>query len=138
MPEKKSPLVVADTNVLVSALIGKVLRVFLDKLKQNKFELVFSEETYEELILVLKRPKFKKYINKTDIEEFKELLTFHSQLVAPKEKIEDCPDLKDNIFLECAIVKPVDYIVSGDPDLLNLNPFRGIPIIKPAEFLKLI
>ena len=29
-----------------------------------------------------------------------------------------------------------DYIVSGDDDLLALDPFRGIRVIRPAEFLR--
>lgn len=29
-----------------------------------------------------------------------------------------------------------ECIVSGDADLLVLNPFRGIPIMKPAAFLE--
>ena len=27
-------------------------------------------------------------------------------------------------------------IITGDADLLALNPFRGIPIVTPAEFLR--
>jgi putative PIN family toxin of toxin-antitoxin system len=122
----------------VSALIGKRLRTFIDKLKANKFELLFSDVTFDELSIVLKRPKFKKYLSSTDIKEFLELLTLHSHFVTPEENIEACRDQKDNIFLECAITKPVDYIVSGDPDLLVLNPFRNISIISPNEFLKIL
>jgi predicted nucleic acid-binding protein len=29
-------------------------------------------------------------------------------------------------------------IVSGDADLLALDPFRGIPIMRPADFLEWI
>jgi predicted nucleic acid-binding protein len=29
-----------------------------------------------------------------------------------------------------------DLIVSGDNDLLALNPFRGIPIVAPANFVQ--
>ena len=37
MAEKSLPHVVTDTNVLVSALIGKSLRQLLEHLKENKF-----------------------------------------------------------------------------------------------------
>jgi predicted nucleic acid-binding protein len=30
----------------------------------------------------------------------------------------------------------VDLIVSGDADLLVLDPFRGIPIVSPVIFLQ--
>ena len=136
MPEKRFLLIVADTNVLVSALIGKRLRFFFEMLKDCKFELIFSEETLAELVSILKRPKFNKYLSLDEIDMLRELLSFHSQLVTPTERIEDCRDPKDNIFLECAVIKPVDFIVTGDPDLLILNPFRNIPIITPYEFSK--
>lgn len=138
MPGKKCPLVVADTNVLVSALIGKGLRAFLERLTENKFKLCFSEQTFEELFTVLNRPKFNPYLSQNDIREFRELISYHAELVSPKETIHQCRDPKDNIFLECAIEKTVDYIVTGDSDLLILHPFRGIPIIKPEEFFKIL
>jgi predicted nucleic acid-binding protein len=31
-----------------------------------------------------------------------------------------------------------DLIVSGDADLLALNPFRGIPIVTPATFVQAV
>jgi predicted nucleic acid-binding protein len=41
-----------------------------------------------------------------------------------------------NKFLELALSGDADCIVSGDRDLLVLNPFRGIPIIAPRDFLE--
>lgn len=49
--------------------------------------------------------------------------------------ITDCRDVKDNKFLELAATGRADYIISGDQDLLVLNPFRGILILTPREFL---
>jgi putative PIN family toxin of toxin-antitoxin system len=134
VPGKRPLLVVADTNVLVSALLGKRLRLLFEKLKECKFELVFSEETLAELITILKRPKFERYLTPDDINEFSKLLSFHSRLVVPTDRIKDCRDPKDNIFLECAITEPVDFIITGDHDLLSLNPFHNIPIITPHAF----
>ena len=44
-----------------------------------------------------------------------------------------CP--KDDKILELAVNGHADYIVTGDDDLLPMNPFRGIATIRPAEFL---
>jgi len=41
-------------------------------------------------------------------------------------------------FLEVAVAANADYVVSGDAALLRLNDHRGIRIVKPAEFLKLL
>ncbi len=138
MPGMRLPLIVADTGVLVSALTGKSLRPILIYLRDNRFRLVFSEVTLEELVYVLKRPKFKKYFTTKDIQDFLFFLNFHSTVAIPFEKINDCRDSKDNIFLECAIAGEVDYIVSSDSDLLILTPYRGIPVIPPRKFLKLM
>jgi predicted nucleic acid-binding protein len=46
-----------------------------------------------------------------------------------------CRDPNDNQFLALAVAAEADVIVSSDKDLLVLNPWRGIPIVTPAEFL---
>jgi len=132
------PLVVADTNVLISSLIGKRIRPFLAALKQGKFELLFSEDTFEEILLVIQRPKFRRYFTEDDSDEFTDLLKIQSHFTEPAVYITDCRDSKDNIFLECAVAGNADYIVSGDPDLLELNPYKNIPVISPAVFLNFL
>ncbi len=58
-----------------------------------------------------------------------------AELIKLTEVIIDCRDAKDNKFLELAASGKADFIISGDEDLLVLNPFRGIPILTPGEFL---
>ncbi len=50
-------------------------------------------------------------------------------------QIVECRDPRDNMFLELAVSCTASAIVSSDPDLHLLHPFRGIPILSPAEFL---
>jgi putative PIN family toxin of toxin-antitoxin system len=59
-----------------------------------------------------------------------------AELVTVRERIAVCRDPKDNKFLELAINGRADLIVSGDIDLLALDPFRGIPIVTPAGFVR--
>jgi predicted nucleic acid-binding protein len=47
-----------------------------------------------------------------------------------------CRDPRDDKFLEVAVHGRADAIVTGDRDLLDLNPFRGIAILTPAEYLE--
>ena len=49
-------------------------------------------------------------------------------------KISECRDPKDNKFLELAVAGNADCIVTGDKDLLVLNPYCGTKIISPANF----
>ena len=59
-----------------------------------------------------------------------------AELVAITERIAACRDPKDDKFLELAVNGQADLIVSGDADLLALNPFRDIPIVTPATFVQ--
>ena len=44
-------------------------------------------------------------------------------------------DTKDNKFLELAVNGKADYLISGDRDLLILNPFQEISILSPQAFM---
>ena len=46
-----------------------------------------------------------------------------------------CRDPNDDMVLERAMVSGTQFIVSGDKDLLVLDPYNGIRIVTPAEFL---
>ena len=47
----------------------------------------------------------------------------------------DCRDSKDNHYLELALAAGVIAIVSGDENLMVLNPWRRIQVLRPTEFL---
>ena len=58
-----------------------------------------------------------------------------SEFVDPQEDItavEADPD--DDKFLEAAVAGGVDYLVSGDGHLLDLDSFCGIDIVEPRMF----
>ena len=44
-------------------------------------------------------------------------------------------DPTDDRILECAVAAVAEVIVSGDSHILSLGNFRGIPIMRVAEFL---
>jgi len=58
-------------------------------------------------------------------------------LVEIQAPIRACRDPKDDKFLELAVDGRADAIVTGDGDLLDLHPFRGIAILMPADYLNL-
>ena len=62
------------------------------------------------------------------------LAEFERSMIA--ERITACRDPTDDKFLELAVNGGADLIVSGDGDLLALNPFRDIPIVTPAAFVQ--
>jgi uncharacterized protein len=50
------------------------------------------------------------------------------------ETIDAYRDSKDNFLLELAVSSNANYLITGDKDLLELNPFRNTLILTPAEF----
>ncbi|EDZ66664.1 hypothetical protein NOC27_3344 [Nitrosococcus oceani AFC27] len=51
-------------------------------------------------------------------------------------RVAACRDPKDDKFLNVALNGEAEIIVTGDADLLTLNPFHEVDIIAPAAFLK--
>lgn len=49
-----------------------------------------------------------------------------------------CRDPYDDVILALGLAANVDFVVSGDGDLLALNTFQGIAIVTPTEALRLI
>ncbi|MCG2722582.1 MAG: putative toxin-antitoxin system toxin component, PIN family [Thermodesulfovibrionales bacterium] len=129
---------VIDTNIWISFLIGKLLAGLDDYILDGLLEVVISDEQLEEITTVLKRPKFRKHFSADDIEEFLSLIYKTSVIVEIHHTIKDCRDEKDNFILETAIRGKADYIVTGDKDLLVLNPYRGKKIIGFREFEDII
>lgn len=128
---------VLDTNALVSRLLvpdsipGQAVRKAVED-----GEILMSESTLYELADVLGREKFDAYVSIQDREEFLRILGRIAETIPILQAVHECRDTRDNHILEVAINGQAQFIVTGDDDLLVLNPFRGIPIIKPADFLK--
>ena len=57
------------------------------------------------------------------------------EIVEVVQRIQASRDPDDDKFLEVAINGRADVVVSGDGDLLELNPFRGIAILSPAAYV---
>ena len=60
-----------------------------------------------------------------------------AHVVVPLTIIQVCRDPKDNRVLEAALAGNVDYIVSGDKDLVDLGVFEGIPVVRAAGFTEI-
>ena len=80
-------------------------------------------------------PKFNKYFNEGQKENFFLSFIEVETLVSPNIKIMECRDFKDNMFLELALFSKAHYIITGDQDLLIMNPFREIPILSSQDFI---
>ena len=125
---------VLDTNVLVSALAfpGSTPRKAFD-LAIAQGSILASEETILELHRTLRRPKLARYFSRAEQDAF--LAIFANEVTLVTERIVLCRDPRDDRFLELAIAGAASRLVTGDRDLLILNPFRNIRIMTPAALL---
>ncbi|MBU4457100.1 MAG: putative toxin-antitoxin system toxin component, PIN family [Nanoarchaeota archaeon] len=127
---------VFDTNVIVSALLfeqSRPAQAFFCALQQE--ELLLSTDLVNEISRVINREKFDRYVSQEQRDQFLIALVQTGTLIEITEAIHVCRDPKDNMILELAVSGQANAIVSGDDDLLMLNPFRGIPILSPTAFL---
>jgi hypothetical protein len=131
--------VVLDTNVVVSALIGKGNpKRILELIFSGKANVCLSEETFAEYVEVLSRPKFIRYPEFTEaaVATLKNLRAL-SAFVEPTRKMNVCSDPDDDKFLELALEAKATYLITGNTKHFPSEPYKGIRIVSPAEFLKL-
>ena len=130
--------IVFDCNVIVSAMInGKSTSGRAFDIVLNPHHIITSEKCLEEIARVLNREKFSRYFSAEEAVIFLEVFRDAVVIVTPSEAISACRAPKDDMNLEAAVTGEADYIVTGDPDLLVLSPFRQILILPPHEFLLL-
>jgi uncharacterized protein len=123
---------VFDTNVLVSALLlpDSKPRQALD-LAIHKGKLPLSFATLAELYGALNRKQLRRYIDEEDARTFIAALTREAQSIDITVQIKACRDPRDDMFLELAISGGATQVVTGDKDLVTLNPLRGVQILPP-------
>jgi putative PIN family toxin of toxin-antitoxin system len=127
---------VFDCNVLISAALtetGTAARA-LDAAYADHV-LLLSEQTFDEFVTRLARPKFRRYLDDEARMDLLESLSAVAEWVEIEGVPMGCRDSNDDKYLETALRGAADVIVTGDGDLLAMDPFEGIPIITPAAWL---
>ena len=136
MPLAPRPRIVIDTNIYISQVLNFHSKPSLAVLKaEQTAEILISRSILDEILQVFCRQKFERYITKAVREAAIERIRSIATLIKPSTSIRACRDPRDDKFLEVAVHGHADLIVTGDEDLQALNPFRGIAILTPAEYL---
>ena len=127
-----------DSNIFVSSFYwsGNPRKIF-DRVTNGFDELYITEEIIKEIITVMSREKFDTGIK--EINEYTNIIESYSIKIFSKNIPNDISrDKKDNKILQCGVDGNVEFIITGDNDLLVLRDYNGIKILKPREYLEIV
>jgi putative PIN family toxin of toxin-antitoxin system len=132
-----------DANVYVSAIIrpegppGRVVERFL---RDSAFAIVLSPAIVDETLRALAYTKVRKYVGRTvDPELWFEDIVLLAELIAGDYAMSGAsPDPDDDKYLAAALEGRATLVVTGDPDLLALEEYEGVRIVRPRVFLGLL
>ena len=134
MPNKK---IVIDTNVLISALIGKgyskqiLKEIFINR---NIF-LCISDICLEEFEKVLAYKHLAKYQGiQAEGKILPDGIKTFGIIYNPSTNLTILKDSSDNKFLELALEAKADYLITGNKLHFTQKEYLGIKIKSPKEF----
>lgn len=133
--------VVADANILVSAALGRSAQSpsvrIIDAALDGRIELVMSPALLKEIADVLSRPRIRKRLSAEDAQLF--LADVVAQVVMMADPVDPpmvCRDPDDDYLVALAMLAGAEVLVSGDDDLLVVEPARaGVEVITPRQLV---
>ena len=128
--------IIVDTNIFISFLINNDYSKLEKIIIEHEATLLLSNELIEELITVLSRPKFKKYISNEDLNTLMLFFNEFGELVNVTSKVKLSRDANDDFLLSLAIDGKANFLITGDKDLLVLKKINKTKIITITDFLK--
>jgi putative PIN family toxin of toxin-antitoxin system len=130
--------IVIDSNVFISSFFwGGHPREVFERIINGLDELYITDEIIKEILSVMNSSKFDTNIN--EIEDYIKIIEKYSKKIISKNVPESISrDKDDDKILQCGLDGNVDFIVTGDKDLLVLKEYETIKIIKPKDYLEIV
>jgi uncharacterized protein len=133
---------VIDTNVLIAGLLWRgPPHALLQHVRDGAASLISSPALSAELTEVLGRAKFAAILTRTSTsreESVAEVQRLAEVIDPPPLPQPVCRDPDDDQVLALALAAKAELVVSGDADLLSLGSFEGMPIVAPAQAVRLV
>lgn len=134
---------VLDVNVFVSAAIvqGGAPDRIVQAWRENRLAVIISPVMIEDLADVLKRPHIRRRykITDLDVERILQALKSYATIVPGKVELAVVnKDPDDDVVIATAVEGEADYLVTGDPHLLEIGSYAGIRIVTPAQFWRIL
>lgn len=134
--------VVLDTNVIVSGIISEhgMPRRIVQAWQAQKFTLLTSALIVAEVSRVLWYPHIQGTyrLSEADVSLVEETLLNDALILQDLYHVTRSRDPDDDILLACALEGRADYLVSGDPHLLEIKYYHGVQIVTPRQFLEIL
>ena len=133
--------VVLDANVLISGLLARkrpttTLGCLISALEALKFRLVTSEVILAEVRRNAPRLLAPAGASESDLRDYLRYLVDTSEIVEVTDVVTGVASHReDDRILATAVLGEVEFLVTGDKQLLALNEYRGVRIITPREFV---
>lgn len=134
--------VVADANVLVSAALARSPEapsvLTFDAALDGRVELVTSPLLLREIASVLVRPRLRKYLSTDEASRFIADLAAQTVLLVDPQGPQPavCRDPHDDYIVALARASGAEAIITGDLDLLAIDPSElHIEIITPRQLI---
>lgn len=123
--------IVLDTNVLIDGFRDEYSyeKKIIDAVIAGEIEAFANRQTLRENRLISSQL--------IDNSEYKnELNNLFGQInwVKNRRQIRIVRDEEDNKILESAVEAGAEYLITSDNDLLSLNEYQNVKIVRPAEF----
>lgn len=133
---------VLDANVVISATLirgGHEDRIFR-AWQRGDFESVTSPQILEEMGRALFYDKLLKFrwMSEEEVVSLLQAFARESVIVSGRVKVKASRDPEDDKFLAAAVEGRAEYVVTGDRDLLDLERYTDVEILRPAEFLRIL
>jgi uncharacterized protein len=107
-------------------------------LRAEEFDVfALSTAVDAEISAVFARPRFSDPVVQERCARVLTIMRSKAVWFDPTVRVNDCRDPKDDKYLELALAAGAEIIVSSDDDILVLNPWRGVQIVRPAAYLAL-
>ena len=131
-----------DANVYESAYVrpegppGQIVERFL---RDAAFEVILSTAVVDEVLRALAYPKVRKSARTTvEPELWFEDIVMLAEFVTDRQIGAVSRDPDDDKYIAAAIEGRASFVVSGDPDLLDIRAHAGVRIVTPRAFLDLL
>jgi uncharacterized protein len=138
MASKTTIRIAFDTNIWISFSIGKKMDKVKEIFLNDKIVIFICPEIIEEFVRVSASRKIAKYLTRQRIIDTLDLMEAFTENKKVHSGKPISRDPKDDFLLSFSKENKLDYLVTGDKDLLVIKKYHSTLILTFKEFLEML